>query len=429
MQLVSIYIPLSLASMMLCLPATALAVAPLDELPPLARIVGGEESKTCHFPSTVSLLRGGCTGTLVHPRIVITANHCLREAQQNTQVVFGEKSFAEYRVNASCKAMNGGKTAPRNGDFAYCKLERAVKDVPIVPILMGCELAALKKAQEVVLVGFGLTGADNKSSAGTKREVVTPLHDSPGASGAGANEILVGHASKGACYGDSGGPAYINLSAIDEFKNKPGAGWRVFGVTSGKGPGGEPCASTSIYGLISSAVEWIEKDSGFDITPCFDAKGEWKPGADCKHSPDPQAGGKWLSCDAGPLGEHSQVCGHNPLAPSDSESTGSSDSEEDSSITSEGTTDESSEGSSESGGDATDQSQQDSSDGEGDSTNSPQQHDSPSITPEPTTSSPKDATPQAQGDSSGCAVRDKGRGATLLVGLVLGLLGRRRKRS
>src|SRR5262245_15942315 len=38
-------------------------------------VVGGQMSAACGWPSTVDI--SGCTGTLIHPRVVTTAAHCL----------------------------------------------------------------------------------------------------------------------------------------------------------------------------------------------------------------------------------------------------------------------------------------------------------------------------------------------------------------
>lgn len=271
-----------------------------DDVPTL-RIVGGEKTKACHFPSTLLIKEEQeprCTGTLVHPQIVTTAKHCV-----GGFMTFGFGEQGEFgRVTGVCK------DAPDNTDMAYCKLTKPVENVPVVPILMGCELEALRSGVMVSLVGFGNSG-DQSGDGGVKRDVLTPIHDAPGESGAREDEILLGHADKGSCNGDSGGPAYIDLREIEGFKDKPGAGWRVFGVTSRKGPGGGNCASTSVYGIIAEMVPWIEEDSGIDITPCFDADGTWNPGPDCKDFPEVQAAGSWPSCEAKLNPGASAVCG------------------------------------------------------------------------------------------------------------------------
>src|SRR6266566_716827 len=52
---------------------------------------------------------------------------------------------------ASCKVYNGPKIPNVLNDWAYCKLSMPVNDVPIIPILMGCETDILKPGQNVVV--------------------------------------------------------------------------------------------------------------------------------------------------------------------------------------------------------------------------------------------------------------------------------------
>lgn len=272
----------------------------LTDVPVQPRIVGGQESPSCHFPSTVLISKDRrqlCTGTLVHPKIVTTAGHCV-----HGDVVFGfGERGQDNRVSGSCKE------STEHTDLAYCLLDKEVTGVPIVPILMGCELQALKKAIPVTLVGYG-NSADESGDGGIKRQVQTPIHAAMGEGGVSSEEILLGHADKGSCNGDSGGPAYIDLRQVPGFEDRQGAGWRVFGATSRKGPGGGNCASTTVYGVLAEMVPWIEKDSGIDITPCHDADGTWNPGPECVSGPDPKAGGEWPRCEAGSASIQSKTC-------------------------------------------------------------------------------------------------------------------------
>lgn len=276
------------------------------------RIVGGTPTRTCHFPSTVALRagRGICTGTLIHPKVITTANHCITTARQTAYFGESERSPA-FKVGANCRGLGGKNGVVANGDFGYCVLDKEVTNVPIVPVLMGCELEALKKGQPIVLTGFGDTRF-KAGNAGTQRQVETPVASGIGQGGVGNREILLGHAQKGSCNGDSGGPAFIDLRTVPEFKDKKGAGWRVFGATSREGPGGSTCAATTVYGVLAKVIPTIEKQTGIDLTPCFDADGTWNPGPECKDFPDAVAGGSWNNCDAGQLSGYSHTCGENP---------------------------------------------------------------------------------------------------------------------
>ena len=252
-------------------------------------IYGGNKVKPCAWPTTVSL--GGCTGTLVHPELVVFAAHCMSGSYGPSVVTFGDnENQPAFKVaTSSCKA--DPKYYSSSGrDVAYCKLAQPVTSVPIVPILMGCETQSLAPGASVVAVGFGQ--ANDGLGWGPKREVTMSVNSIAN------GEAFIGGAGKDTCYGDSGGPVYIRLS--------DGA-WRVFGITSY----GEYCGGGGYYSMMHTAIDWLEQSSGVDLTPCFDG-GQWAPGPDCGHFPvDAElGGGSWSSgCATGNVSPMSATCG------------------------------------------------------------------------------------------------------------------------
>ncbi|MCY1054733.1 S1 family peptidase [Nannocystis sp. SCPEA4] len=251
-------------------------------------IYGGTTVPACGWASTVEL-GGSCTGTLVHPQVVIYAAHC---GASYSKIYFGEnyQAAAKSVTPQWCKVYPGGQPGSGN-DFAVCKLSQAVNDVPIVPILMGCETSNLQAGKQVTLVGFG--NADN-GPYGIKRQVTTTINGFDG------DEISIGGNGKDTCQGDSGGPAFIKLAD---------GTWRVFGITSYGGA----CGSGGMYSMMHKGMQWFEQQTALDLTPCHNADGTWNPGPGCYNfqtNPgsvnDTWSGG----CNAGvPSGAYSQTCG------------------------------------------------------------------------------------------------------------------------
>lgn len=252
-------------------------------------IYGGAKVKPCGWPTTVAL--GGCTGTLVHPELVIFAAHCMEGGGGPSKATFGdnENSPAFSVSTQSCKS--DPKYYGQSGhDVAFCKLSKPVTNVPIVPILMGCETQSLIAGAQVVAVGFGQ--ANDGLGWGPKREVTMALNSIKN------GEAFIGGSGKDTCYGDSGGPVYIQLAD---------GSWRVFGITSY----GDYCGAGGYYSMMHTAIDWLEQTSGLDLTPCHQ-QGQWAPTAGCTSFPKSPhlGGGAWAQgCTTTDLSGPSSTCG------------------------------------------------------------------------------------------------------------------------
>ncbi|HKU38761.1 MAG TPA: trypsin-like serine protease, partial [Polyangiales bacterium] len=266
-------------------PASEAAAEPVPEVSlSVAPVVGGQEVNLCQFPSTV-VAGSGCTATLIHPRIVTTAAHCLGGTTSTANVTFGGyRGTGTFSLRAMCKAgASGSRGGGTGADWGYCVIpeDDRVKQIPITPPLVGCEAERfLKPGAEGWVVGYGTTGPSGQG-AGVKRAVKVKINKM------GNGTVDVGDKDKGACHGDSGGPIYMQL--IDGDKDY---GLRVFGSTSSAGMARCDCTCSTIYVNIAQHVKAIEMNEGIDVTPCTDADGKWAPGPECNAiQTQPMSGG------------------------------------------------------------------------------------------------------------------------------------------
>lgn len=288
-----------MTSRTLCLLSTlvSLPVQASESVAPTTRVLNGETVPECGFAPVAYI--GNCTATLVHPEIVLHAQHCgkPRSISLTHGGGGGKKLDVEY-----CKTFPGKWSTAK--DFAFCKLKTPVTDIPPIPVAFGCEVEQIVKGADIVHCGFGANGGSGSGNKGfgkkrwgantlgslNKSGEYTTLNTSP-------SKIV-------SCAGDSGGPLLMRM----EDKS-----WRVIGVASTINGGGcSGSSSYNSYSLTAPGVAWVEKESGVDITPCFDPDGTWKPTKDCGrfYMGDHEGHGTWKDgCKGTPVSGYSSTCG------------------------------------------------------------------------------------------------------------------------
>jgi len=154
-----------------------------------------------------------CSGTVVSPRTVITAGHCLRETGipvTSMKVFFGTTvgssgttlSVVGGAAHPSYYVRSDG--APIN-DIAYLTL---AQDAPVTPMAWQSTPLGNVVGKTVQLVGYGVTNAKYQTGNGTRRTYYDTIDDQ--------DDIFLyyGGGTSGTCQGDSGGPMFLNVNGV-----------------------------------------------------------------------------------------------------------------------------------------------------------------------------------------------------------------------
>ena len=187
-------------------------------------IVGG--AATPSFPAVGALtMYGGttCTGTLVGPRKVLTAAHCIdRVAPSSLSFTLGTRIDAPVEVIP----VERGVMHPHyrretlENDVAYLVLSHAPTTAAPMPLVEHIDASFI--GRELVFVGFGYDDGLRRRGSGIKRVASIPM------TSLGPRSFNYSAPGKNTCQGDSGGPAFAVVNGE----------YAIAGVTSG---GDEHC--------------------------------------------------------------------------------------------------------------------------------------------------------------------------------------------
>jgi secreted trypsin-like serine protease len=201
-----------------------------------ASVIGGSPGSIAQFPYLAYIEAGNqhsgfaCTGTVVAPRVVLTAGHCVEDVETGTfsrpaeyKVAIGvanpKQANAEnvYDV-AAAHAFPSFDPGVVHGDAAVLILSRPTTAPPLA--LAGTADAALYEGGAgVAVAGWGLTRAQNRQAPANMRTATmtvqkesTCARKTRGYYGdySGAFQLCLLSPPKnksGTCFGDSGGPA------------------------------------------------------------------------------------------------------------------------------------------------------------------------------------------------------------------------------
>jgi secreted trypsin-like serine protease len=259
-------------------------IGDLDDEPGYTpHVVGGDQASAGEWDDTVGIVMYGsyvgCTGTLIGPKLVLTAAHCMDGGVSH--VILKSKDWRRDDGELiEVKAGWGNRGYQGWGsDIAVITLEERASVEPRM-VASDCIIDTyLRKRAEVAIVGFG--NINEEGGRSTTRlnvgysTVANPDCDKQEINGfyAGCDpyispggEIAAGGDGVDACFGDSGGPLYL-LTEEGDF---------LVGVTSRSlagVPSSQPCKYGGIWTRPDYFLDWIETTSGMTVArpQCNDA--------------------------------------------------------------------------------------------------------------------------------------------------------------
>jgi MYXO-CTERM domain-containing protein len=228
-------------------------------------IVGGSDVPPGKWPDTVAVLgdSGVCTGTLIAPDVVLTAGHC---ADINPRTVIA--NTVDYSRAGGVRVRTSRTVAfpswERSFDVAVVVLAEPITTVTPRRVGTGCTFNQFTSNTMVRLVGFGATSMDGRAQNTLLKEAMTAVLDPTCASGNGCEASIApggefiagGTGSADSCFGDSGGPVYLETSRGPIL---------VGAVSRGVDNAATPCGGGGIYVRTDKIIAWIEEVAGTTI--------------------------------------------------------------------------------------------------------------------------------------------------------------------
>ncbi|XP_017043372.1 uncharacterized protein LOC108089546 [Drosophila ficusphila] len=232
----------------------------------MLKIIGGRAARKGEWPWQVAILNrfkeAFCGGTLIAPRWILTAAHCVRKV---LYVRIGEHNLnyedgteIQLRVMKSFTHPNFDKRTV-DSDVALLRLPKAINATTYIGYsCLPQPFQALPKNVDCTIIGWGKRR--NRDAAGTNvlHKATVPIIPMNNCRSVyydytiTKNMFCAGH-KKGhidTCAGDSGGPLLCRDTT------KPNHPWTIFGITSF----GDGCGQRNkfgIYAKVPNYVDWV----------------------------------------------------------------------------------------------------------------------------------------------------------------------------
>jgi Leucine-rich repeat (LRR) protein len=211
-----------------------------------------------------------CSGTLVAEHLIVTAAHCVFDKRpQDFQILFGPDTKADSAVRRDPEALATFKKFQKfesNFDIAWVRFQG---DIPggFRPVEIWHQPEDLAPQTAISIAGYGRTASqcafDDPSCQGGKLLFVDTSVREFVNHGRLFNLIVIGpRPDHGPCFGDSGGPAYVQQNG-QWYLAGDFMGWDRILVPEQL----ETICDTgeAIYNFVGDFVQWIEDTSGVQL--------------------------------------------------------------------------------------------------------------------------------------------------------------------
>lgn len=229
-------------------------------------IVGGSDVPHGKWPDTVAVVgeTGVCTGTLIAPDVVLTAGHCA-----DITPISVIANTTDYSKVGGVKVKVARTVAHPDWDTTYdvavILLAQPINSVTPRAIGTACSFREVGADTQVRLVGFGATDFQGVTSNTHLKEAMTAVIDPTCSGGFGCNTsvspggefVAGGVGTADSCFGDSGGPVYLETSRGPIL---------IGAVSRGVNNAATPCGSGGIYVRTDKIAQWIEETAGKAVT-------------------------------------------------------------------------------------------------------------------------------------------------------------------